>query len=248
MNASAEYAQKRLFGLASGEGFRAFQASLIPTLPQEAIIGVRSPALRRLAKELAALERDSPCGESPFSAAEFMECLPHKFLEENSLHLLLLGSIKGYGECLARTERFLPFIDNWATCDLGLPAPLAKDTERLWPEIARWLKSDGPYVLRFAIGALLSAYMGESFRPECLSLVANLASSHYYVNMMRAWYFAEALARRWDAALPYIEARRLDAWTHNKAIQKATESARIPQERKERLKALKVRQKPPPGK
>ncbi len=233
MNPSTQQAQKRLFELKSDESFRAFQASLLPTLPKEAIIGVRMPALRRLAKAL--------CGESAFLLAEFMQELPHQFFEENNLHILLLSSIKCYDECLTQTERFLPFIDNWATCDLGLPAPLAKSPQQLLPNIKCWLKRDEPYTVRFAVGALLRAYMGENFRTEYLELVSSIQSAEYYVNMMRAWYFAEALARHWDAALPYIEEYRLDMWTHNKAIQKAAESARIPQEKKERLKALKLR-------
>ena len=240
MSPSAQCAQARLFELKDDEAFAAFQSSLLPTLPREAIIGVRMPALRRLARELASLSRE---GASAFSMDEFMQDVPHRFFEENSLHLLLLSSIKDYGECLAQTERFLPYIDNWATCDLGLPKPLAKSPERLLPNVKLWLKRDEPYAARFAVGALLTAYMGENFKSEYLALAAAVSSSDYYVNMMRAWYFAEALARHWDEALPYIEERRLDAWTHNKAIQKARESARIPHERKERLKALKLRKR-----
>ena len=238
MNPSAQHVQARLFELKSGEAFAAFQGSLLPTLPKEAIIGVRMPALRRLARELAMLPRE---GASAFSMDEFASDLPHQFFEENSLHLLLLGSIKDYGECLKQTERFLPFIDNWATCDIGLPKPLAKDPQRLLPNVQGWLKSDEPYTVRFAVGALLAAYMGENFRPEYPALVAAIQSSEYYVNMMRAWYFAAALAKRWDEALPYIEEGRLDEWTRGKAIQKALGSARIPLERKERLRALKPR-------
>ena len=233
MNPSAEYAQNRLFELKSGEAFAAFQSSLLPTLPHEAIIGVRVPALRKLAKELGRA--------SAFSLDEFMSDLPHQFFEENNLHIILLSSIKDYNECLKQTELFLPFIDNWATCDFGLPAPLAKQPDRLLPNVQNWLQSDEPYTVRFAVGALLAAYMGEQFKSEYPALVAAVTSTEYYVNMMRAWYFATALAKHWDAALPYIEERRLDAWTHNKAIQKSLESARIPQEKKERLKALKVK-------
>ena len=238
MNPSAQHVQARLHELKSDAAFAAFQASLLPTLPREAIIGVRMPALRRLARELAKLPRE---GSSAFSMDEFMRETPHQFFEENSLHILLLSSIKDYGECLIATERFLPFIDNWATCDLGLPAPLAKDPMRLLPNVQSWLKSDAPYTVRFAVGALLTAYMGENFRPEYPALVAAVSSPDYYVNMMRAWYFATALAKHWEAALPYIEERRLDEWTRNKAIQKSVESARIPKEKKERLKALKSR-------
>ena len=241
MNPSVEHAQKRLFELKSDDAFAAFQSSLLPTLPKEAIIGVRMPALRRLAKELISLPRDAPRDPAAFSVGEFIQSLPHQFFEENNLHLLLLSSIKDYDECLIQTERLLPFIDNWATCDLGLPAPLAKSPERLLPNVKRWLKSDATYTLRFAVGALLAAYMDGAFRPEYLDLVAAVSSSEYYVNMTRAWYFATALAKHWDAAYPYIEAGRLDAWTLNKTIQKAAESARIPREKKERLKALKPR-------
>ncbi len=192
---------------------------------------MRTPALRKLAKELS--------GTSAFSADEFMRELPHQFFEENNLHILLLSSIKDYEECIIQMERFLPFIDNWATCDIGLPAALAKSPDRLLPKVESWLQSDKPYTVRFAVGALLTTYMGENFRPEYLALVASVSSSEYYVNMMRAWYFATALAKHWDAALPFIAKSRLDTWTYNKAIQKAIESARISPDCKAYLKTLK---------
>ena len=242
MNPSAKHVQTRLFELKSDEAFAAFQSSLLPTLPSGAIIGVRMPALRRLAKELSTLSQG---GSSAFLTDEFMQDVPHQFFEENSLHLILLSSINDFDECLKQTQLFLPFIDNWATCDIGLPAPLAKNAERLLPNVQSWLKGDEPYTVRFAVGALLTAYMGENFRPEYPELVAAASSPDYYVNMMRAWYFATALAKRWETALPYIEERRLDEWTHNKAIQKAIESARIPLERKKLLKELRLRKTSP---
>lgn len=220
--------QRRLFALRD-EAYRDFCAKLTPNLDKESIIGVRTPALRQLARELSGTEE----------AAVFMERLPHEYYEENNLHGFLVERIGDYGECAAAVERFLPYVDNWATCDLMSPKVFKKHRTELLERIKVWIRSDETYTIRFGIGMLMSHYLDEDFSPEYLELAAGLRSREYYVNMMIAWYFATALAKQYDAALPYIEGARLDVWTHNKAIQKALESYRVSEEHKKVLRSLK---------
>ena len=230
MTQETECIRARLFAL-QDEGYRAFHSRLMPTVPPETVIGVRVPALRRLAKRLAGTPQ----------AEAFLQELPHIYYEENNLHAFLLESIRDYDAALAATEKFLPYIDNWATCDSFCPKVFAKHKEDLLPVLRRWVASDHPYTVRYGMEMLMRYYLDEDFRPEHLAWAAAVHSGEYYINMMRAWYFATALAKQPEAALPWLTARRLDVWTHNKTIQKAVESSRIPAETKAFLRTLRVR-------
>lgn len=222
--------RETLFSLRD-EKFAAFQARLIPNVAPERVIGVRTPALRKLAKTL----RGS--GE----AEEFLKALPHEFFEENNLHAFLLCEMKDFEACVQAVEDFLPYVDNWATCDQMSPGVFRKNKQALLPHIRRWIASEQCYTRRFGIGMLMSHFLDEDFREEYLSLVSDIRSEEYYVNMMIAWYFATALAKQYEAALPYLENRRLAPWVHNKAIQKALESFRVSDGHKTYLKTLKIR-------
>lgn len=222
--------RETLFSLRD-EKFAAFQARLIPNVAPERIIGVRTPALRKLAKTL----RGS--GE----AEEFLKALPHDFFEENNLHAFLLCEMKDFDACVQEVEDFLPYVDNWATCDQMSPGVFRKNKQALLPYIRCWIASERCYTRRFGTGMLMSHFLDEDFREEYLRLVSDKRSEEYYVNMMIAWYFATALAKQYEAALPYLENRRLDPWVHNKTIQKAVESFRVSDEHKACLRALKIR-------
>ena len=217
----------RLTALAD-PAYRDFSAALMPTVEKSRVLGVRTPLLRALAREMTADE-----------ARAFRAALPHRDYEENNLHALTIMRMKDYPACLAEIERFLPYIDNWATCDTLRPPVFKKHLDELLPEIRRWMASDQPYTARFGIETLMAFYLDGAFTPDMPALVARVDAGHYYVHMMIAWYFATALAKQYDAALPCLENRLLDAKTQNKAIQKAVESYRIPPERKAYLKTLK---------
>ena len=221
--------RERLFALRDLP-YRDFLRPLIPTVPAETVLGVRTPALRALAKEL----RDTP------EAAAFLAELPHTYYEENNLHGFLLCRIRDYAACVAAIDRFLPFVDNWATCDSMSPACFARHPDLLESDLRRWIASGRTYSVRFGLRCLMNHFLDERFRPEYLDLAASIHSEEYYVNMMVAWFFATALAKQNDAALPYLEQRRLDPWVHNKTIQKARESYRVSPEQKEYLKSLKI--------
>lgn len=218
----------RLFALQDPE-YRLFQSKLMPTVDPARVIGVRIPDLRKLSRELAGTEQ----------AAAFVRQLPHDYYEENNLHGFLIASLRDYGETVAALESFLPHVDNWATCDLLHPRAFDKRPEALPDQLFRWLQSDRTYTVRFAMGMLMSLYLDEAFRPEYADWVARVKSEEYYVNMMAAWYFATALAKRWDDVFPYLTDHRLPVWRHNKAIQKAIESRRISPEQKQILRSLK---------
>jgi 3-methyladenine DNA glycosylase AlkD len=221
---------RRLFTL-QDVSYQVFQCKLLPTVVPERIIGVRTPALRQYAKEL----------NQRGVAEPFLAALPHRYFDEDQLHAFLISMGKDYAATLAAVEAFLPFVDNWATCDQLSPRVFRKHRAELMEPIARWLKSEHTYTVRFGVGMLMEHYLDADFDPKYLDAVADLRSGEYYVNMMRAWYFATALTKQWDAALPYLEGRRLDDWTHNKAIQKALESYRVPEERKTFLKTRKIK-------
>ena len=220
----------QLFALQDKE-YQIFYSRLMPTLPPETVIGVRVPLLRRLAKQLA----DTP------EAEEFVQCLPHFYYEENALHAFLLESVRDFGTALAATDCFLPYVDNWATCDSLSPRVFAENRARLLPLIDEWLRSRDTYAVRFGIEMLMNHFLEEDFSPECLEKVASVKSGEYYINMAAAWYFATALAKRYEEALPLFEEKRLDAWVHNKAIQKAAESFRVTNEHKAYLRTLKIK-------
>ena len=222
--------QKRLFEL-QDEKYRAFQVKLIPTVDPATVIGVRTPELRKLAKEL------SKGGDID----AFLETLPHEYFDENQLHAFILSGMKDYTECMAGVCRFLPFIDNWATCDQLSPKVFCKNKDDLLVHIKEWIRSDDTYTIRFAAGMLMEHFLGDDFDSSYPEMVAAIESDEYYVNMMRAWYFATALAKQYDRVISYIEEKRLDKWTHNKTIQKSVESYRISPEQKTYLKSLKIK-------
>lgn len=213
--------------------YRDFQCKLMPTVDPRTVIGVRTPELRKFAKAFA---------RTP-EAAEFLQILPHKYYEENNLHGFLIETIKDYDQAVAALDAFLPYVDNWATCDLMRPKVFSKHLTELREQVRTWMASDQTYTVRFGIEMLMTFFLDEQFQPEYLEWVAGVRSGEYYVNMMVAWYFATALAKQYDAALPYLTERRLEPWTHNKAIQKAIESYRIADEKKAYLRSLKLNSK-----
>ena len=210
--------------------YRDFQAKLIPGTDTETMIGVRTPELRKLAKQM--LKREE--------IGEFLQDLPHRYFDENQLHAFIISGIREYGKCMEELERFLPYVDNWATCDQMSPVVFKKHKQELLSGIREWIRSEHTYTVRFGIGMLMQHFLDDDFDPAYPELVAGVRSEEYYVNMTIAWYFATALAKQYDAVLPYLEGRRLDPWVHNKTIQKAVESYRISDEQKEYLRSLKV--------
>ena len=206
-----------------------FQTKLFPTLNANMIIGVRTPELKRYAKKML----------TDNSYLTFLEDLPHNYFDENQLHAFIISEFKDYDKCILFINNFLPFIDNWATCDQLLPKVFKTNHDKLIKQVKLWLKSREPYTIRFGIGVLMRHFLDNDFKIEYLELVCNIKSEEYYVNMMRAWYFAEALAKQYDSAIRYLESGKMDIWTHNKTIQKAAESYRIPGDRKEILKKMK---------
>ena len=220
---------EQLFGL-QDVAFGDFQAKLLPTIDRKTIIGVRTPALRKLARQIAKTE----------AGKEFCSQLPHRYFEENNLHAFIVAQINNYDEAMRQTEILLPHIDNWATCDQFTPTVFKKHHNELLQAIERWIKSSHTYTVRFAIKMLMTFYLDDLFKPEYAQMVANVKSDDYYIKMMIAWYFATALAKQYDTAVDFLTNRSLDPWTHNKAIQKAIESYRITNVQKETLKKMKV--------
>ncbi len=219
----------QLFALADS-AYAAFQRPLMPTVKAETIIGVRTPDLRNLAKNL--LKTTDVSG--------FLQTLPHRYFEENQLHSFLLSGEKSFEICVRNVEQFLPYIDNWATCDQLSPRCFAKHTEQLLPYIEKWLNAKHEYTVRFAIGMLMRYFLDDTFWPHYHELVVGINRDEYYIKMMQAWYFATALAKQYEATLPILQQHRLAPWTHNKTIQKAVESFRITDEQKAQLRTMKV--------
>lgn len=215
---------------AQDPAYRDFQARLIPNISKDTIIGVRTPDLRRIAKGLE--EKD-----------EFLHQLPHRYFEENQVHAFILERCRDYEKTIALVEDFLPYVDNWATCDQLSPKVFRKHREDLLTHIPAWLRSEHTYAVRFGIGMLMSHYLDEDFSPEYLNWVASVRREEYYIRMMAAWYFATALAKQYDSAIPYLTQHRLEPWVHNKTIQKAVESFRITDEQKTYLKTLRISNK-----
>lgn len=222
--------RKELFTLADTK-YRDFQAGLIPGVTSDRMIGVRTPELRKLAKTLV---KDGDSGT-------FLSDVPHKYFDEDQLHAFMISSMKDYGLCMDELCRFLPYVNNWATCDQMSPKIFKKHRQELLPHIYEWLGSDHAFTVRFAIGMLMEHFLDEDFDPEYPQTVAAVRSDEYYVNMMVAWYFATALAKQYDAVIPFIEEKRLDQWTHNKTIQKAVESYRITPQQKDYLRSLRIK-------
>ena len=225
----ADEVRAELFALQDTK-YGEFQAKLMPAVDPATIIGVRTPEARKLAKRL--LGRDD--------LPAFLADIPHKYFDENQIHAFVLSGMKDYEACLAEVQRFLPYVDNWATCDQLSPKVFKKHRKELLREIKQWIKSDATYTVRFGIGMLMAHYLDEDFKLSYLRMVAGVRSDEYYINMMIAWYFATALAKQYEATLPYIEGRKLAPWVHNKTIQKAVESYRITDEQKAYLKTLRV--------
>lgn len=219
---------QELLSLADHE-YAQFQSRLLPNIPPERILGVRMPELRSFAKKI----------KNTSEAEKFLQALPHFSYDENMLHGLLISEKNDFRECLSALEMFLPFIDNWAVCDCLLPKTFGKHTSELMPCILSWVSSSEPYIRRFGLRILMRHFLDDLFREEYLEIPAGVTSDHYYVNMMIAWFYATALAKQWDAAIPYIREKRLPLWVNNKTIQKAIESYRISPEQKEYLKRFK---------
>ncbi len=253
----------RLFEL-QDQGYHDFQSRLMPTVAPERFIGVRTPLLRKMAKELC--QASKPAGGSDGDGCSdisvFLDDLPHKYFDENQLHIFMLSAMKDYDECIRRVDAFLPYIDNWATCDQLSPKVFKKHRAELLEAIGNWIdgrlaygavpaEADTTYIIRFGIGMLMEHFLDEDFKPEYIEMVASIRSEEYYVNMMIAWHLATALAKQWDATIPLLEGRYeadgaacleaivLGDWVHNKTIQKAIESNRISPEQKEYLRTLK---------
>ena len=211
--------------------YRDLQIKILPSVKPEAIIGVRTPELRKYVKQLSKRE----------DIQEFLDDLPHKFFDEDQLHAFILSEMKDYEKCIGQLEIFLPHVNNWATTDQMSPKVFKKHRAKLLKHINKWIKSKKPYTIRYGIGMLMEHFLEEDFDIKYPETVASVRSEEYYVNMMIAWYFATALAKQYDAILPFIENRKLDVWTHNKAIQKSVESYRITPEQKAYLKTLKIK-------
>ena len=224
-----EQIEKQLFALADN-AYAAFQRPLMPTVKSETIIGVRTPDLRNLAKNLS----------KTTDVSGFLQTLPHRYFEENQLHSFLLSGEKDFEICVRNVEHFLPYIDNWATSDQLSPRCFAKHTEQLLPYIEKWLNATHEYTVRFAIGMLMRYFLDDAFLPRYHEMVICVKREEYYIKMMQAWYFATALAKQYEATLPILQQHRLAPWTHNKTIQKAVESFRITDEQKAHLRTLKA--------
>ena len=218
-----------LFLLADSD-YKKFMSSLLPSVEKNRIIGVRTPLLRKIARRI------SKSGKKGL----FLECVPHKYYEENNIHAFVIAELD-YEECIKEINSFLPFVDNWATCDGLRPKSFYSHRDELISEILTWLKSEHVYTVRFAIEMLMLHFLGEDFKPEFFEMVAAVRTEEYYLNMMIAWYFATALAERYEDALPYLEEKRLSVWVHNKTVSKAIESYRIPLDRKKHLETLRIK-------
>ena len=224
--------REELFAM-QDEKYRDFQGKLIPTAGADTVIGVRTPQLRKYAGHL--LKRED--------IFRFLDDLPHKYFDENQLHAFILSGMKDYDRCIEEVIRFLPYVDNWATCDQMSPKVFRKHKQELLKNIEAWIVSEETYTVRFGIGMLMEHFLDDDYDVKYPEMVAKVRSEEYYVNMMIAWYFATALAKQYDTVIAFIEGRRLDTWTHNKAIQKSVESYRITDEQKAYLKSLKIKSK-----
>lgn len=209
--------------------YREFQSKLVPNISKDTILGVRTPDMRKIAKDVFGTKEGN----------DFLKKLPHKYYEENLVHFFLIAMIKDFDECIKETERFLPYIDCWPVCDQSSPKAFKKKHEELLPYIKKWIDSDHVYTSRFGMRMLMNEFLDADFKPEYLKWVSSKKGEDYYLKMMVAWYFATALAKQYDASIVYFEKRKLDDWCHKKAIQKAIESYRVSDEHKEYLRTLK---------
>lgn len=219
--------EKKLFEM-QDKDYQLFQSKLLPTITSEKMVGVRTPKLRKYAKELLKSDYKS-----------FLNELPHKYFDENQLHAFIISDIKNFDECICYLNKFLPYIDNWATCDQLSPKIFKNNSDLLLEKIKKWINSKDTYTIRFGIGMLMQYFLDDKFEDEYLDWIINIKSDEYYVNMMIAWFFATALAKQYESAIKVIEEKKLDVWIHNKTIQKAVESYRITNEQKKYLKKFK---------
>lgn len=224
------YIQQKLFELQDLK-YRDFHGKLIPNIDKEYIIGVRAPLLKKLAKTIIK--------ENKLLCDEFIKSPVHKYYEENNLHYLFIREIKDFYKCIDEVEKFLPYINNWATCDMPLPKVFEKNKDKLLPYIEKWISSKEEYIVRYGIGVLMNLFLDENFKEEYHKMVLSVKSDKYYVKMMVAWYFATALAKQYESSVKYLEKGSMDKWIHNKTIQKAVESYRISDEKKQFLKKLR---------
>lgn len=222
-----ENIKRKLFEM-QDKDYQEFQSKLLPTIDSKKMIGVRTPELRKYAKRLIKEDYKS-----------FLDELPHNYFDENQLHAFIISEIKDYNECINYIDKFLPYVDNWATCDQLSPKIFKKNKDLLLDKIKEWIKSKDTYTIRFGIGMLMQYYLDDNFKDKYLEWIISIKSNEYYVNMMIAWFFATALAKQYDSVIKVIEEKKLDVWIHNKTIQKAVESYRITNEQKEYLKKLK---------
>lgn len=211
--------------------YREFQAKLTPSISKDSLIGVRNPDVKKIAKEIIKNGEDDL----------FINSLPHRYYEENNLHSYIISECKDYDKTIKLLDEFLPYVDNWATCDIIVPKVFKKNLDKLFKEINRWIKSDKTYSIRFGIKMLMSFYLDESFKKEYLNIPLEIKSDEYYVNMMIAWYYSTALVKQYEDTIKIIENKKLDKWIHNKSIQKAIESFRISEDKKEYLRNLKIK-------
>lgn len=219
--------KEKLFKL-QDKKYQELQSKIIPNIDSSTIIGVRTPEIKKLAKEVVKGDYKP-----------FLEELPHKYYDENQLHAFIISEIKDYDECIKYINEFLPYIDNWATCDTLIPKVFKKNTDKLIIEVKKWIKSKDTYTIRYGIGTLMRFYLNDEFKEEYLELVSKIKSNEYYVNMMIAWFFATSLAKQYDSTIKYIESNKLDTWVHNKTIQKAIKSYRITDKQKDYLRKYK---------
>lgn len=224
--------RKKLFELAE-PGYRDFTKNLIPNLDESLIIGVRVPLTRKLAININK--------DNPELAEEYLNVLPHKYYEENNLHGFLIELIDDIDLAIIKTDEFLPYVDNWSTCDIFSPKIFKKHNELIYEKALEWINSGDTYTVRYGIGMLMTHFLDENFKPEAIEIVSKIRSEEYYINMMIAWYFATALAKKYDETISYLNRRVLMPWTHNKAIQKAIESRRVPIKLKGELRKLKIK-------
>ncbi len=230
MNKAEEYVQKKLFEMRDEE-YKNFQSKLIPTIDPEKIIGVRIPALRKFSKEIL---------KSGF-CEDFLKSLPHEYYDENNLHGFIIEKTNDYEKLIKELDKFLPYVDNWAACDLLRPKIFKMHKEKLLEKIKEWIKSERAYTVRFAIEMLMTFYLDDGFKTQYADLVSSVKSEDYYVKMMTAWFFATALSKQYDLIIPYMENKTLEKWVHNKTIQKAIESYRITKEQKDYLRSLRIK-------
>ena len=211
------------------EKYKEFQAKLVPNIDSDTILGIRTPEMRKIAKELFE--------SNDYNS--FLNELPHKYYEENLIHFFVISMIKDFNKCIEEVERFLPYVDCWPVSDQATPKSFRKNHDKLLPYIKKWIKSKHVYTSRFGIRMLMNEYLGDDFEKEYLELVSSVKSDDYYLKMMVAWYFATALAKKYDDTIPFFENHVLDEWVHKKAIQKAIESYRVSEEHKKYLRSLK---------